>query len=370
MGELREKGVVTISGNVSTPKVSMFLNDSVHKLIFALIASSLALSAFVAHADDYSDVARMAKAKQYPEALAKADQFLASKPRDPQMRFIKGVVQSEMGRTSDATSTFTRLTEDYPELPEPYNNLAVIYANTGQFDKARTALEMAIRTNPSYSIAHENLGDIYAKLASQAYAKALQLDTNSAAVPSKLSLIRELFSTTGGVKPSLPSAPAAAPAATPSPTTPVNPVVAPIQPKQPTSVMTSPTGTNQPSVAPSSVTNAISNRDVEAAVNNWAKAWSDRDMKGYLASYTKDYTPNSKQNNEAWREERKQRIMGKSQISVKLSQISVAMSPNGTSATVKFKQDYRADTLTAGSRKTLEMIKSGDRWLITKEVTG
>lgn len=331
--------------------------------LLALFWTGLAL------ADDYAAVTQLMRAGKLTEAQTLADQYLANKPRDPQMRFIKGVVQSEMGRTGDATSTFTRLTEDYPELPEPYNNLAVIYANTGQFDKARTALEMAIRTNPSYSTAHENLGDIYAKLASQAYAKALQLDTNSAAVPSKLALIRELFSTTGGVKPSLPAPPA--PVAAPSPTTtPANPVVAPIQPKQPTAVISSPTGANQPSVAPGSVTNAISNRDIEVAVNNWAKAWSDRDMKGYLGSYTKDYTPNGKQNNEAWREERKQRIMGKSQISVKLSQVAVAISPNGTAATVKFKQDYRADTLTASSRKTLEMIKSGDRWLITKEITG
>ncbi len=58
---------------------------------------------------------------------------------------------------------FTKLSEDYPELPEPYNNLAVLYAQQKQYDKARTALEMAIRTHPSYAIAYENLGDIYAK---------------------------------------------------------------------------------------------------------------------------------------------------------------------------------------------------------------
>ncbi len=92
-----------------------------------------------------------------------------------------------------AISTFTKLTEDYPELPEPYNNLAVLYAGQGQYDKARMALEMAIRTNPSYSTAHENIGDVYARLASQAYNKALQLDSSNMAVPPKLALIREVF---------------------------------------------------------------------------------------------------------------------------------------------------------------------------------
>jgi tetratricopeptide (TPR) repeat protein len=342
----------------------MYLNDSARKLILALAATALTVSLSIARADEYADVARLAKAKQFPEALSKADQFLSSKPRDPQMRFIKGVVQSEMGKMSEATSTFSRLTEDFPELPEPYNNLAVIYANNGQFDKARSALEMAIRTNPSYSTAHENLGDIYAKLASQSYAKALQLDTSNAAVPSKLGLIRELFSTTGGVKPAAPT-----PVAT-IPTPAANPVVAPIQPKQPTAIVASPAGTGQPSVAPASVTNAMSSRDIDTAVNTWAKAWSNRDMKGYLGSYAKDFTPNSKQSHDAWQEERKARIMGKSFISVKLSSVNVSMSLNGSAATVKFKQDYKADSLATSSRKTLEMVKSGDRWLITKEIAG
>ncbi len=70
----------------------------------------------------------------------------------------------------------------------------MLYAGQNQFDKARAALEMAIRTNPSYATAHENLGDIYAKLASQAYNKALQLDgSNANAVRPKLALIRDLF---------------------------------------------------------------------------------------------------------------------------------------------------------------------------------
>lgn len=158
-----------------------------------LLALAATLSVAAAHADDYSDVAGLIRASQYPQALAKAEQYLAGKPRDPQMRFLKGVIQTETGKTSDAISTFTKITEDYPELPEPYNNLAVLYAGQNQYDKARTALEMAIRTNPSYATAHENLGDVYAKLASQAYSKALQLDGGNTGVPPKLALIRQLL---------------------------------------------------------------------------------------------------------------------------------------------------------------------------------
>ncbi|MDE2605385.1 MAG: tetratricopeptide repeat protein, partial [Burkholderiales bacterium] len=134
----------------------------------AVLAAAL-LASGAARADDYADVNQLLHTGKVTEALAKADHYLSAKPKDPQMRFLKGVALTEAGRTAEAIATFQKLTEDYPELPEPYNNLAVLYAGQGQFDKARAALEMAIRTNPSYATAHENLGDVYAKLASQAY---------------------------------------------------------------------------------------------------------------------------------------------------------------------------------------------------------
>lgn len=166
-----------------------------HALRMATVAALFGMVSV--HADDYGDVAQLLRNGKTAEAIAKADQYLAGKPKDPQMRFLKGVAQTESGKLPEAIATFTKLTEDYPELPEPYNNLAVLYANQNQFDKARAALEMAIRTNPSYATAHENLGDVYAKLASQAYSKALQLDGSNTAVKPKLALIRELFAGSG-----------------------------------------------------------------------------------------------------------------------------------------------------------------------------
>ena len=179
------------------PTRALFLRKP---LRFSMMTGSLmlltlltSLSPLAAHADDYTDVNRLISAKQFPQALVKADSYLAGKPRDPQMRFLKGVIQGETAKTGDAIETFNQITLDYPELPEPYNNLAVLYANQNQLDKSRAALEMAIRTNPSYATAHENLGDIYAKLASQAYGNALQLDANNSAVKLKQAQLRELF---------------------------------------------------------------------------------------------------------------------------------------------------------------------------------
>lgn len=146
-----------------------------------------------AQADVYSDVNQLLRDGKHGEALAAAQRYIAAKPTDPQMRFLLGMIQSESGHTDDALQTFTVLTQDYPELPEPYNNLAVLLAALGQFDKARDALSMAIRANPDYATAHENLGDVYAKLAAQAYDRSLQLDAAHSGAAPKLLLIRQLL---------------------------------------------------------------------------------------------------------------------------------------------------------------------------------
>ncbi|HEX5738661.1 MAG TPA: tetratricopeptide repeat protein [Hydrogenophaga sp.] len=299
----------------------------------------------MAQADPYADVNRLVRAGQLNEALAKADQHLASKPSDPQMRFLKGVILTESGKSSEAIAAFLKLTEDYPELPEPYNNLAVLYAGQSQFDKARAALEMAIRTNPSYATAHENLGDVYAKLASQAYSKALQLDAGNTGAAPKLSLIRNLFSADTRSTPSDKIA-AAAPVAAPAP-----------PPATPAAVA--------PAVAASG---GNGQGEVASAVQNWAQAWSSKRMPDYLGAYAPSFTPAGGQARGAWEAERRARIVPRERISVEVSDLDVEV--NGDRATARFKQVYTSDALNVTSLKTLDMVKSGNRWLIVKESTG
>jgi tetratricopeptide (TPR) repeat protein len=335
------------------------------------LAAALALG--VAHADEYTDVSQLVRAGKLADALGKADLYLAGKPRDPQMRFLKGVIQRDSGKTADAIATFTRLTEDFPELPEPYNNLAVLYAGQSQFDKARTALEMAIRTNPSYATAHENLGDVYAKLASQAYNKALQLDASNAGVPPKLALIRELFSPTGAKnqKPTAAPAPAPSPAAVPAPAIAAAPTPTPVASTPPPSGTSGVAVSLPPGPAGSASTSPSTNaspKDAEAAVQAWARAWAAKDMKAYLGAYGKEFDPPGSMSRAAWEQERHLRITSKSKISVKLENLSVSVS--GNTAVARFRQDYKANGLSVSSRKTLDLVRKGDRWQIIKESTG
>lgn len=169
----------------------------------SMVLLALALGVGVARADEYVDVNQLHRQGKLTEALAKADQYLTGKPRDPQMRFLRAVVLADSGKNSEATVGLQKLIEDYPELPEPYNNLAVIYASEGQYEKARAALEMAIRLHPGYAAAHENLGDVYARLADQAYSKSLQLEPANTASALKLKLLREFYNARPSGRPSV-----------------------------------------------------------------------------------------------------------------------------------------------------------------------
>ncbi len=373
-------------------------------------ASCVVCVVLPSYADEYSDASQLVRTNKFDEALVRVDGYLATKPTDPQMRFLKGVIQRNLGKQADAIVTFTKLTEDYPELPEPYNNLAVLYAGQGQYDKARVALEMAIRTNPSYATAHENIGDVYARLASQAYNKALQLDSSNLVVPPKLALIREVFRPNLGnarqvsavSQPGQPNsllphpAPSPAPRSTPHsllnslPAPRKTPLVlntpeetstmsvpkSPGAPTQPTSL---PTVTRPPVVmasAPRSgasqtvpMTEAASTPlTVEETVLAWANAWSAKDMSAYLKTYSPDFTPAGRQTRSAWVQDRHNRIMGKSHISVKITELRLKVSDDVAQA--KFRQAYKADALSISSRKTLDLRKNGTQWLIIRESTG
>ncbi|MGH6611552.1 MAG: tetratricopeptide repeat protein [Burkholderiaceae bacterium] len=126
------------------------------------------------------------------QALERAEQYLAKNPRNAQLRFVRGVILADMNDNAAARAVFEQLIEDFPELPEPYNNLAVIYAANGQLDRARASLEMALLARPDYATAHENMGDVYLQMAADAYQRASKLQPANRAVSNKLALTREL----------------------------------------------------------------------------------------------------------------------------------------------------------------------------------
>ena len=158
-----------------------------------VVLTSLFVIGGPAFADVYDEVSQLIKANALEAALVKAEAHLSSKPADPQMRFLKGMVQRGQNKIDDALKTFTDITEDYPELPEPHNNLAVMHAAKGQFHQAQKALEMAIKAKPDYAAAYENLADVHVRLAEQAYRQATTLEPQNTRAVQKLRMAEQLL---------------------------------------------------------------------------------------------------------------------------------------------------------------------------------
>ncbi|MFL6678852.1 MAG: tetratricopeptide repeat protein [Burkholderiaceae bacterium] len=183
-------------------RVSRSPLTSLRPLTFAVAALALATlsggalaqaaPASAGAAADVAEIHRLIDGHQATQALKLIDDALAKDPKDAAMRFRRGVTLSLLDRNAEAIQVFQKLVEDHPEMPAPYNNLAVLYGHQGDYNKARAALVAAIRTNPQYATAYQNLGDVYAQLASEAYQKALQINSKDTVTPPKLLLLREL----------------------------------------------------------------------------------------------------------------------------------------------------------------------------------
>ncbi|MEY4733458.1 MAG: hypothetical protein RLZZ464_1524 [Pseudomonadota bacterium] len=155
-----------------------------HLISFALSCALMAWSAG-ALADLYSDVNRMINSGQWDKAQKEVDQRLKVAPTDPQMRLLLSRIQDAQGQTQAAMDTLQALTQSFPELAEPHNNLAVLLARENRHADALASLQAAVQARPDYAVALENMGDVYAALASQAYAKALQITPQQRRIQAK-----------------------------------------------------------------------------------------------------------------------------------------------------------------------------------------
>ncbi len=366
-----------------------------------LLALVPALACATAQASDALQEAQAnAKQGRWAPALERVDQYLSSRPRDSQARLLKGVILVELNRHNEALAIFSKLAEEFPELPEPHNNMAVIYAQQKQYDKARNALQAALKSNPSYAAAHENLGDIYARLASQAYDKALQTDSANTAPAPKLALLRAVTTLPKSEQVAArPPAPAPAPAAVvaqapaPAPPPQIAPAPAPAtvsapKPAQPPAKPASATVAAasaptlvpgradkpearpeaKPEAKPAQDAGAAARLEVGRAIQGWAAAWSRKDVKNYLGAYARDFQPPGRQSRGAWEAERTQRVGKPGKIEVDIDNLRVAV--EGDTATAYFRQTYSSTNLNSAGPKVLVMVKREGRWQIQQERVG
>lgn len=134
--------------------------------------------------------------RDWPGAMQEIDDYLIEHPRDPQMRFWRARLLEVLLRNAEALKVYQQLAEEYPELPEVQNNLGVMLAADGLIDEAKRAFELALRNNPSYAIAHENLGDVLLHLARRSYLNAEKNGGQSAGLTDKLQSLQPVLQLT------------------------------------------------------------------------------------------------------------------------------------------------------------------------------
>lgn len=376
--------------------------------IMLILAGALASAGL--QADELKEIAGQIEQGQASAALDRADDYLEAHPFDARAMFLKGVALTELNKRDDAIKIFTEITRKYPKLPEPYNNLAVLYAEQGQYDKARQALEAALKTHPSYATAHDNLAGIYAHMASQAYGRALQLDNkgNRRASADKLAMIHALpvsdkpvmlaakpaeekaiskeaakpqmpatetrakpAKPVESAKPAEPAKPAVVATAKPEPKTPIPAKAAePVKKPAAEKLATEKSTIEKPAAATEKQANVGKNIEtaVQEAVEAWALAWSSQNVEEYLASYADSFkTPNG-ESRQQWEETRRDRVSRPADIKVDVANLRVKVEDNGI-ARAQFKQTYRTGSALMRTNKTLVFRNKGGKWLIEQERT-
>jgi len=312
------------------------------KQFLTAIAALMMIISFHCKAD-IKLINKLIEDKNYEQAQIEINSMLKADSDNPQLLFINGVLLSESNKVNEAIKVFESLTKTHPNLPEPYNNLAVLYAQQGDFQKAKHALEQSIKTHPSYATAHINLGDLYTRMASESYNQALQIDGSNKSAKTKLSLIKKLFN---------------------------------FQPIRKNIEITK-NANNESKVAkieePDSnniiekTSNNIPLAEVESFIDAWKTAWEQQNFEAYINCYSLKFKNNNGQNFEEWKIYRKPRVTNKDKIEIKLTNLKITEIDNGFE--VSFIQEYKSGNIDSRTNKKLIIETNENQIKIINEIS-
>ena len=267
-------------------------------------------------------------------ALEKIKKRLRSSPGEPRLLFYKGVTEAKVNQIDEAINTYNDLINRHPNLPEPYNNLAVIYAERQELDLAKETLEKAIKTNSSYSVAHVNLGDIYTQMATNAYNMAFEIDKDNKIAKNKLKLITELFNY--------------------RPNTNEKSIAIGKLEKENIVIITRSKSTDK--------------KNIIKRIEAWKTSWEDKDLDLYFDSYSENFKYPNQMNQNQWESYRRDRIVNKKDISINISNIKLKFKKDIIHAV--FYQEYKSTGYQQKSKKTLFFEFQSDDWKIIEEFSG
>lgn len=175
------------------PRAATLAVTALASVAFVFGSTRFACASPPATADNTPTADTAIEQHNWAAALDALDARIKTNPRDVQAKFKRATILARLNRDDDAIEAFTELTQLYPELPEPYNNLAALYAKHGRYEEARAALETAVKANPGYGLAWENLGDLYLRLADASYRRATALGHASGTTPQRLADLQKII---------------------------------------------------------------------------------------------------------------------------------------------------------------------------------
>ena len=436
----------------------------------------------------YSEIQLLIDNDKYKDALDLTEDHLSRNKSDVKFQFLKGLILTKLSRYSDAEKIFYRIAEQNPNLPEPLNNLAVIYAIQGKYSQAQDVLKKALSSNKNYETAYNNLSDIYAKAASHAYNQALGLEKGKADSKEKLLILSELNLPESEIIESLSSENLELKSLLKDIEKALdeNKLAMRIKNQQLAKLgetqrsiqklmqeklelnmtikelkgsldevmysltlkdeqlaklekteeaLASLSDTNkdlkdrllrtEESLGQlnsslilkdeqlakldqgfnTTVTNDLKNENnnlkdkvkekellldelkksvaareenenanklsekkkaIELAINQWASAWSSKDVEGYISSYADDFKPSRGLSKNKWEKQRRERLANPAFIKISLVNLNIEINDNGY-AKIRFKQEYKSDTYSDEVEKEITVMMFKGKWLITRE---
>ncbi len=288
-------------------------------VLFVLLTASPAFAAV-----SLQQLQQLIAEQRYDAAAASGEQLLQQNSRHARARFLTAYAYQMQRKHNQAEAHYQALIEQDPTLPEPRNNLAMIYLSRGNYDRASQILVDAINTHPSYATAYENLSQIYKGIASEAYRRAVSESNEPAKYTHeiKLTAITRLDT----VSPALAAA--------------------------------------EDSGEPGAIEFANQETMLIERVRSWAEAWSNKDFAAYVEFYSAQHSAKF-DSHEQWLQYRRERILRPGEIRVEVSDIQVKWRSD-TRAIIDFKQAFDSPGYSDRVVKRLGFDRVGSQWKITE----
>ncbi len=293
-------------------------------------------------------ISRLIQQGQVDQAMSQLDQINGD--RDWQVANLRALALARGGQRKKAIRILEKIVADNPPRPEPFNNLAALYANEGQLEKAKSTLEAGLRTDPAYAAVYENLSMVYVEMARNSYIEALKLGNQRSTPDLKMLAGTQSVDVnepvlTEAAKPVMVSKESTAKSA---------------------KVDQVPTEAVFASDTASQITGPIRQDVVIGVMQAWASAWSRQDHKSYLSFYGKDFVPEGNLTRNSWERVRRVRIKSPSWINVTLADIKVeVLTPDKVN--IQALQQYKSDGFSDDTLKEFTLTRSEGDWQISAE---